>query len=464
MHTRLGRIGQRCSLILMTVLVVSAGWAAAAPAPEVEITVDASRVRHTMRGGFGASWHAIEQPLPVVGNLSHGGSAWGANPPASDNRAWREIYRHADWLGLDFVRVEIEQRMFEPERGRFTWDTPEMRILYRILDWCQSRGADVFLQNMWGNVEWNAFPEFRGDPIQRLHSGPYSMDDFANGLAALVKHLTQDRRYTCIKWLCINNEPGYDWSWWQRPPNEPMPLRPGLAAVRAALDREGLRLPLSGPDWTDLPELEPGKIDFDEFIGAYDLHSYYCATSIGAARAGDTRCESPNSAWRRGGSGAPNEESRCFSLRWAPWSMAGARTTQAPAPGRASIQNAELVVRALNLGVDGFNRWSFLNRGDLDGVWQMVDTWDAKQGALLKTFRPRPNPYFTYGLISRLAAKHSGIARVRTHRRPDRRHESRFLSRAEKPAGRSDLHRRQRRAAGVEWPPQAPGLRRPGAV
>jgi len=69
---------------------------------------DASRVQHTMRGGFGASWHAIEQPLPMVGGVSHGGSAWGANPPASNDRAWRDIYRHADWLGLDFVRVEID--------------------------------------------------------------------------------------------------------------------------------------------------------------------------------------------------------------------------------------------------------------------------------------------------------------------------------------------------------------------
>ena len=33
-----------------------------------------------------------------------------------------------------------------------------MRILYRILDWCQRNKADVFLQQMWGNVRWNAFP------------------------------------------------------------------------------------------------------------------------------------------------------------------------------------------------------------------------------------------------------------------------------------------------------------------
>ena len=54
-----------------------------------------------------------------------------------------------------------------------------MRILYRILDWCERNHADVFLQQMWGNVDWNAFPEFHDDPVKRAHSGPRSMDDFA---------------------------------------------------------------------------------------------------------------------------------------------------------------------------------------------------------------------------------------------------------------------------------------------
>lgn len=269
--TRSKRSGAKARCVQVACLLLPALSPSGA---EVKLTTDASAVVHTMRGGFGASWHAIEQPIPVEGDRSHGGSAWGANPPAGDARAWRQLRRHADWLGFDFMRVEIEQRLFEPEQGRFTWDSPEMLILYRILDWCESRHADVFLQCMWGNVDWNSFPEFRGDPIKRAHSGPYSMRSFADGMAALMKHLLRTKRYSCVRWLCINNEPGYDWSWWQRPPNEPMPLRDGLAAVRSALDREGIRVPLSGPDWTDLPELKPEKVDFDAFIGAYDLHCY----------------------------------------------------------------------------------------------------------------------------------------------------------------------------------------------
>jgi hypothetical protein len=374
---------------------------------DVRLAVDAAAVIHTMRGGFGASWHAIEQPIAVEGDRSHGGSAWGGNPPAHDNRAWRQIYRHADWLGLDFVRVELEQRMFEPKEGLFTWDSPEMQILYRILDWCQTRHADVFLQCMWGNVDWNSFPQFRGDPVKRVHSGPYAMADFADGLAALMKHLVTAKHYTCIRWLCINNEPGYDWSWWQRPPNEPMSLRGGLSAVRHALGQEGITVPLSGPDWTDLPELKPEKVDFDEFIGAYDLHSYYAGFD-----------------WHPGG-GYPLAVAEKRLEDWRKWSaernkplflselgtmIYGWRGRNAgPSCWDAAIKDAELVVRALNLGVDGFNRWSFVNRGDLDGIWQMIDTWDPQRRTLLKKIMPRPNAYFVYGLISRLTAKHSSI-------------------------------------------------------
>jgi hypothetical protein len=396
-------------LLICSLVALAQQSASSLSGSEVRLTVNAESVIHKMRGGFGASWHAIEQPIPVEGDRSHGGSAWGANPPAEDTRAWRQIWRHADWLGLDFVRVELEERMFEPEQGRFTWDAPEMRILYRILDWCQSRHADVFLQCMWGNVEWNAFPEFRGSRVNRVHSGPYSMESLAGSLTALMQHLLTTKHYTCIRWLCINNEPGYDWSWWQRPPNQPMPLRDGLAAVRRALDHAGIRVPLSGPDWTDLPELKPENVDFDEFIGAYDLHSYFAGFD-----------------WHPGG-GYPLAIAEKRLADWRKWSAERGKPlflselgtmiygwrgdNPGPSSWEAAIKDAELVVRALNLGVDGFNRWSFVNRGDLDGVWQMIDTWDPQMKTLRKTITPRPNAYFAYGLISRLAAKHSSILR-----------------------------------------------------
>ena len=127
-----GTISGLAMLILM-------GMCHPVPADEVRVVVDAASVVNTMRGGIGASWHAIEKPIstkfdPIFGLHDHGGSGWGANPPAEDDNAWGVLYRHAQWLGMDWIRVELEQRMYEPERRRFDWDNPEMRILYRILD------------------------------------------------------------------------------------------------------------------------------------------------------------------------------------------------------------------------------------------------------------------------------------------------------------------------------------------
>jgi len=73
------------------------------------------------------------------------------------------------------------------------------------------------------------------------------------------------------------------------------------------------------------------------------------------------------------------------------------------------LAGSELVVRLANAGVDGFNRWSFLNRGDLDGQWQLVDTWDPRRKKLLAKFPPHPNSYFCLGLLSRFTAKHSAV-------------------------------------------------------
>ena len=189
----------------LVVWIMAAASVLAQGEAEVRITVRAAEVMHVMRGGIGASWHAIEAEIPtgvkhaVFEGPAHGGSAWGGHPPAEDNARWKQIERHADWLGLDFVRVEIEQRIWHPERDRFTWEAPEMRILYRILDWCERRKAEVFLQVMWGNVDWNAWPEFQGDPVTRVHSGPRDVNAFGESVAVLAKYLTQTKRYRCIR-------------------------------------------------------------------------------------------------------------------------------------------------------------------------------------------------------------------------------------------------------------------------
>jgi hypothetical protein len=378
----------------------------------VAVTVDCAKVLHTMRGGMGASWHAMETEIPYgvqhprFSSYSHGGSGWGAYPPAEDERAWQQIYRHAEWLGLDWNRVEIEQRVYQPERDQFTFDSPEMRILYRILDWHQRQGADVFFQQMWCNTAWLAYPEFRDDPVGRVHSAPYDVPAFADGLATLMEHLIKKRGYTCIKWLCINNEPGAGFSWWQAPPNRPLSIKDGLVAVRAALDRRGLELPLSGPDMSvGFPAEAPGPFDYLGLLGAYDFHDY--GADFDFRTQGHMAKQVRNAdAWA---SLAHREGKPLFLSEYG--TMAYGWVPDKPGPGspRAVLAGAELVIRLAHAGVDGFNRWSFLNRGDLDGQWQLVDTWDRQQKKLLPDFPPHPNSYFCIGLLSRFTARNSAV-------------------------------------------------------
>jgi hypothetical protein len=386
--------------------------ATSGPPAVVEVDVDCAKTVNTMRGGMGASWHAMETVIPygekhpVFTSYSHGGSGWGGYPPAEDEPAWQQIYRHASWLGLDWNRVEIEQRVYEPARDQFTFDNPEMRILYRILDWNQKNGADVFFQQMWCNTAWLAYPEFRDDPVGRAHSAPNDLEAFANGLATLLEHLIKKRGYTCIKWLCISNEPGANFSWWQAPPNKPLSIGPGLAAVRKALDARGLNLPLSGPDTTTaFPSTMPGGYDFLPLLGAYDFHDY--GADFDFRTKGHIATQERNAAvWTKH---AHSENKPVFLSEFGTMAYGWVPDKPGPSSPPAVLAGSELVIRLANAGVDGFNRWSFLNRGDLDGQWQLVDTWDRQQKKMLTQFPPHPNSYFCLGLLSRFTAKNSTV-------------------------------------------------------
>jgi hypothetical protein len=371
------------------------------------IHVEPDSIIHRMKGGIGASWHAIEEPCQGY----NAGSAWGANPRPEDGQAWESLYTHASWLGLNFCRIELEQRMYQPEKNRFTFDSHEMRILYRILDWCETNKVDVFLQQMWNNVIWLVPEGISANSANRLRLAPGDMQAFAEGLATMVEYLVKEKGYTCIKYVCINNEPGHSWSWWQNPDMSPMSITPGLKAVREALDSRNISIPLSGPDWTDMPEFREEMIDFDEFIGAYDIHSYNAnfdwnsaeggyPISLAMERIGD---------WRKW----THERNKPLFISEVGTQLFGFLLDD-PSPGsfKSTLKDVEFIIRGLNQGVDAFNRWSFINRGNLDGQWQLVDTWDSQRIALRDEFSPHPNSYFGIGLLSRFNAKFSSVLKT----------------------------------------------------
>ena len=376
----------------------------------VKIHIAAGEPVRVMRGGIGASFHVISTELPshkADSGSSWSGSEWGGNPEAGDDAHWDEIFHHADWLGMDWCRVELEQRVYEPNKRDFSWDNPEMQVLYRVLNWAQLRGVDVFLTQMWADVPWNSFPENAKDPVRTLRSGPLSMEEWAFGLGEFMDHLTKTKGYTCVKWVCICNEPEQDgFSWWQDANMKAMPITPGLKAAREEFDRRGISIPLSGPDWPFLPAFDAAKAVFDPYVGAYDFHSYDAVfDSIGG---GTTlaKAEQHLADWAKfvHAKGKALFLSELGTMHYG-WGDDDA----APACYQSGLKNASLVVRGINAGVDGFNRWSFTNRGDLDGHWELIHTWDIDENKLADTFAPMPNAYYQYAMLTRYFPKHSSV-------------------------------------------------------
>jgi hypothetical protein len=246
---------------------------------------------------------------------------------------------------------------------------------------------------MWHNVRWNSYPG-----VQPLLSAPKSLEDFAEGIATLVEHLTKTKKYSCIRWVCITNEPpGGSWgSWWSMGETNP-PVTPAWKEVRKALDNKNLNIPISGPDWTDLPVFDETKIDFDQYIGAYDIHSYQ----------------------------GIDEEKQKIIEDWAEWAgkhnkplflseigdmrIGWKDSNPGPKSFAAALSNAESVLRGLSAGVSAFNRWSFTNRGDLDGQFQLIRTWDIENKKYYDKIEVEPEAFYGYGIITRFMAKHSSV-------------------------------------------------------
>ncbi len=367
----------------------------------LSVSVNATIVINTMRGGIGASWHAMAKEIPLVNEKydypvryhNPRGSAYGANPPVAEMKKWKQIFGHASWLGLNFIRVELSQRMYEPERGVFDWNNEEMRALYRILDWCESNSADVFLQQMWGHVEWNAFPG-----VHPLLSAPRSVDDFAAGITKLLEHLIRRKKYACIKYFCITNEPpGGTWGYWWAFGQGSGTITQALKMVREHLDAAGIDVPLSGPDWTSLPPLDPKQINFDDSVGAYDIHSY---DGI------DANAETIIQDWVRW---AHSRNKPFFLTEFGNMNLGWGGDNPGPKSFEAALSNASDMIRCLNLGVDGMNRWSFVNRGDLDGQWQLIHTWDRRKKQYLGKILPEHAAYFGFAIISRFIGKYSSV-------------------------------------------------------
>lgn len=393
-------------LILLVCVFFLTNCSRTSDSNRITIKINSGSVLNVMQGGMGASMHAIEDSIPAgIFNgkyKSWGGSAWGANPDPSNSEAWNSIYTLTDWLGLDWCRLEINHKMYEPQKGRLDTTNREMKILFRWLDYCQQRDVDVLLQEMWPDVEWLAHKELKNNRIGLLCSAPNDFDAWADGFVTLVDFLVNIKGYSCIKWLSIANEPLGNDSWWQDADGMPQNILPAIKAMELRLKQKQLAIKIAGPDQVNYVGLKVNW-DIQNYVGAYSFHEY-----------SSTFDWWQDTVWRNGAMssfskqlGAVNEFKRIaradhnkplFFPEFGSMILGVEPTSVGPSSYISLLRDAQLLIRFSNAGVDAFNRWSLLNRGNLDAQWQLINTWDPNKNVMLGSFFPQPNAYYGYGL------------------------------------------------------------------
>ena len=180
---------------------------------------------------------------------------------------------------------------------------------------------------------------------------------------------------------------------------------PSLHAVRAELDHaasaSGFPRP-TGPTPRGFRRRATPEFDFDDPVSAaFDAHNYAPNPNVnvdeglGRERAGPAR-------------------SVLVDRIQLPPRHAGLQLRVARGQGllQPTLINAERVIEGMNLGVNAFNRYSFTNRGNLDGEWQFVRTYNPATWEFYKRATPEPVPYYAYGILTRFMAKQSSVLAV----------------------------------------------------
>ncbi|MEU7907423.1 hypothetical protein [Actinoplanes sp. NPDC049118] len=114
-----------------------------------------------------------------------GGGAWAADP-------WNQMTERASFINPGLVRIMVNRPWFnDPANpGTYTWDSVEMRNLYKVLNFYRQRGTGV-VTGMWG-----------------LNDRDYYVSTPAAELQAdLVKHLVKTKGFTNVVRYNGINEP-----------------------------------------------------------------------------------------------------------------------------------------------------------------------------------------------------------------------------------------------------------------
>ncbi|MGN6555450.1 MAG: cellulase family glycosylhydrolase [Verrucomicrobiota bacterium] len=192
---------------------------------------------------------------------------------------WQRVFDRLDYMRVPLVRVMTRAYKYcdgfdADGKPIYQWNNNRMRKMYQLLDYCERRNVTVILG------EWDdpASDEDRADKASdKLQK--YDMEEtdprWHSIIADLLEHLLNDKKYTCIKYFNLINEPNGNWSGCA----DFTKWKPAIAGLHAEFKKRGLdkKIQITGPDVTwmrDYNWLDRAVLECANDLGAYDVHEY----------------------------------------------------------------------------------------------------------------------------------------------------------------------------------------------
>jgi hypothetical protein len=356
-------------------------------------------------------------------------------PPTSRADLWEQMLSLLDEARPGFLRIGYleagcgpddvspwndEKQRFEPEHD--FWN--KLRL---IDDWCVRHDVNWMLDSWWVPISMQVLRatavHATGDP----RGAPRDPAQYAREyVLPLARQVLQELKLKRCRYLGLLNEP--IWGSLARDPDnfaveegesQIKVLAEMYRCVREELDAAGMQeLGIVGPghlcSW-QMPPLDflAAGVDPAPHLAAWDMHAYFYRLdwmNDGVPEFSSTQ-EFLQNTVRRWVDFASQQNKPFLITEMGSFyygrNFWGERDFEQVGSHTAAITDAQMIVRALQEGVDGFLRWSWCVPAEVDGRWSLVE-WEGRDA-----ITPSPNIFPIYKALMNAIPPRSTILKTR---------------------------------------------------
>lgn len=326
----------------------------------VSVELDPSTILCQKFMGFGVEWDSN-----------------GYNGAGINDADFAVIRKRVQWMRLPIARIMMQSRWCYKGNGQYDWNDPQMEALYRHLDVCQRIGTTVLL------TDWGIEPGWLKTPDVAKVEDP----KYAEIISTYMDHLLNKKRYTCIKYFILVNEPNYEVKDWKR-------WKAGVLNVAVALHRKGLegKVTLMGADHAHADDWHRNAVDqIPDTLGGYDIHRYASEMEVRTGALFNYFRENWEYAWTKD----PKARAKPLVVGEAGFNTPGFSSSNNPLhlDPRYGVLMSDYAVQAVNAGSWAVLAWMLDDNSHPGFTWGM---WKNRaEGLATKPW------FYTWSLLSR---------------------------------------------------------------